>query len=316
MLAERYKQQKDKADGALRGELLGAMAGLCGPRSVHKAEAAKTFEPMFVEALSDKADLAREASVEGLINIDKTKSLGKLKGGFANDSSAKIRQKVIGLAGEVGSGEDLTWLSEKLGSAESEPAWQAMLTIFKTIDANVLDKWVERFSSPDMEGKLSNEQKISFLEMAERKCGGEKGGEMLKNVRGQLSQLYSKSGRLEDAAKCLGLLRETAESPEEKEAILAQLLEVYLRWPKAETAAQLVENCLLEKDLEPNSVIVLSIDKYLTEPNVASEPNAVLAALVDIKTVKKRPMWAEQVQRWAKRLSQARDVNKPKNGGN
>jgi hypothetical protein len=40
LLAERYKQQKDKADGVLRGELLSAMAGLCGPRSVHKAEAA------------------------------------------------------------------------------------------------------------------------------------------------------------------------------------------------------------------------------------------------------------------------------------
>ncbi len=308
LLAERYKQQKDKADGVLRGELLNAMALLCGPRSVHKAEASKTFEPLFAEALSDKADLAREASAEGLINIDKTKALGKLKGGFANDSSAKIRQRVIELAGEVGSGEDLTWLAEKLGSAESEQAWQAMLTIFKTVDTEVLDKWVERLSSQDMETKLSDEQKISFFEMAERKAGGDKNGEMLKNIRGQLARLYSKSGRFEDAAKYLGLLREAAESPEEKEAILAQLLDVYLRWPKVETAAQLVENCLLEKDLGPDNAIVLSIDKYLTEPNAVSEPNAVLAALVDIKTAKKRPMWAEQVRRWTKRLSQPVDV--------
>ena len=315
LLAERYNQQKDKADGALRGELLGAMAGLCGPRSVHKAEAAKIFEPLFVEALSDKADLAREASVEGLINIDKTKALGKLKGGFANDSSAKIRQRVIELAGEVGGGDDLTWLAEKLGSAEGEPAWQAMLTIFKAVEADVLDKWVGRFSSQDMEARLSDEQKISFLEIAERKASGENKTEMLKNVRGQLARLYSKSGRFEQAAKCLGLLRESAESSAEKEAILAQLLDVYLRWPKVETAAQLVDNCLLEKDLGPDNVIVLSIEKYFAELPATADPNVALEALIKIKTAKNRPMWAEQVRRWTKRLSQPRDVNKPKNGG-
>ena len=142
LLAERYRRQKDKSGDVLRGELLGAMAGLCGSRSVHKAEAAKIFEPLFEKALNDEANLVREASIEGLINIDKTKALGKLKGGFANDSSAKIRQMVIKLASEVGSGDDLAWLSERLGSAESEQVWQSMLTIFKAVDADTLDKWV------------------------------------------------------------------------------------------------------------------------------------------------------------------------------
>ncbi len=324
LLAERYNLQKDKADGVLRGELLGAMAGLCGPRSIHKTEAAKTFGPLFEEALNDKADLAREASVEGLINIDKTKTLNKLKGGFANDSSAKIRQMVIGLAGEVGGVDDLTWLAEKLGSAESEQTWQAMLTIFRAAGVDVLNKWVERFSSQssegrptaDMESRLSDEQKVSFFEIAERKATGENRAEMLKNIREQLAQLYTKSGQFEQAAKCLGLLREMAESPEEKEAILAQMLEVYLKWPKVETAAQLVNNRLLEKDLGPDDVIVQSIDKYLAGPSANSDPNAVLEALVKIRTVGNRPKWVEQVQRWTERLSHARDVNKPKNGGN
>jgi HEAT repeat protein len=316
MLVERYNRQKDKINGALRGELLSAMAGLCGPRCVHKTEAAKVFERLFEEALNDKADLVREASVEGLINIDKTKALSKLKGSFSNDSSAKIRRRVIELAGEVGSSDDLTWLAEKLGSSESEQAWQAMLTIFKAVDISILDKWVERFSSQDMEAKLSDEQKISFLEIAERKANGEKRGEMLKNVREKLVKLYIRSGRYEQAAKYLGLLREAAGSAEEKEAILAQILEVYLRWPKVETAAQLVDNCLLEKDLEPNGVIVLSIDKYLSEPNAPSDPNVVLGSLAKIKTAKERPMWAEQMRRWTKRFglvppSAGRDVNKP-----
>jgi HEAT repeat protein len=319
LLAERYKREKDTTDSVLRGELLGAMAGLCGPRSVHKAEAAKIFEPLFEKALNDKTDLVREASIEGLINIDKTKALSKLKGGFANDSSAKIRQRVIKLAGEVGSGDDLTWLSEKLGSAESEPAWQAMLTIFKAVDTDVLDKWVKRFSSQDMKTVLSDEQKISFLEIAERKASGENKVKMLKNVRWQLARLYSQSGRFEQAAKCLGLLRESAESPAEKDAILAELLGIYLRWPKLETAVQLVNNCLLEEDLGPDNVIVLSIDKYLAglpptaDPNTA---NVVLEALINIKTVKDRPKWAEQVRRWSNRIGQPVDVNKPQFGGN
>jgi hypothetical protein len=209
---------------------------------------------------------------------------------------------VVELAGEVGSSEDLTWLAEKLGSSEGERAWQAMLTIFKAAETDVLEKWTERFSSQDMDTKLSDEQKISFLEIAERKANGEKKGEMLKNVREKLVQLYNRSGRYEQTARCLGLLREAAGSAEEKEAILAQILEVYLRWPRVETAAQLVNNCLLEKDLDPNSVIVLSIDKYLTEPNAISDPNVVLGALAKIKTTEDRPMWAEQMRRWTERF--------------
>jgi len=316
LFAERYGQQKDKADGALRGELLSAMAGLCGPRSAHKTEAAKTFERLFEEALNDEVDLAREAAVEGLINIDKTKALGKLRGSFANDDSAKIRRRVIELAGEVGGRGDLAWLAEKLGLAEGEPAWQAMLTIFKAVEADVLDKWIGRFSSQDMEARLSDEQKLSFLEIAERKAVGENKAEMLKNVRGKLARLYSKSGRFEQAAKCLGLLREAADSPEEKEAILGRLLDVYLRWPKVETAAQLVNNCLLEKDLGPNSVIVLTMEKYLDELPATSDPNVVLEALIKIKTVEDRPMWAEQVQRWSERLGQPGDSDKSIDSGN
>ena len=310
LLAERYNQQKDKADGVLRGELLGAMAGLCGPRSIHKAEASKAFERLFEEGLSDKTDLVREAAVEGFINIDKTKALGRLRVGFANNSSAKIRQRVIELAGEVGNSDDLTWLTEKLGGGDGEPVWQTMLTIFKAVDANTLDKWMERFSSQDMEAKLSDEQKLSFMEIAERKASGENKAEMLKNIRGKLAQLYSKTGKFEQAAKYLGLLREGAGNPAEKEAVLAQLLDVYLRWPKVEAVAQLVNNCLLEKDLGPDNAIVLSIDKYLAELPETAEPNAVLAALAKTKTAGK-PMWSKQVQQWIKRFGLPKNANKP-----
>jgi hypothetical protein len=249
--------------------------------------------------------------VEGLINIDKTKALSKLRASYTNDSSAKIRLRVIELAGEVGSSDDLTWLAEKLGSTEGERAWQAMLTIFKAVETDVLAQWVQRLGSLDYQAKLSDEQKISFLELAERKANGEKRQDLLQKIRRMLAKLYSTNGRFEQAAKCLGLLREGAGSAEEKERILAEVLEVYLKWPKEELAAQLVDNCLLEEDLEPNSSLVLSFEKYLKEPNAISDPNVVWRVLTKIKTAKDRPMWDAQVQRWTERFGWVKDVNKP-----
>jgi len=302
LLAQTYERQKAKANGLLRGELLGAMAGLCGPRSAHKTEAAKTFERLFEGALNDEVDLAREAAVEGLINIDKTKALGKLRGNFANDDSAKVRQRVIELAGEVGGRDDLAWLAERLGSAESELAWQTMLRIFKAVEADVLDEWIGRFSSQDMKAKLSDEQMVSLLETAERKASGEKNSQMLKNVRGNLAELYIKGGRFEQAAKRLGLLREAADSAEEEEAILGRLLDVYLRWPNLEAAKGLVANRLLEADLDPNSVIVQSIENYLTTGVGGADPNAVIEVLMQVETPEAKPMWAERMKDWQRWL--------------
>jgi len=94
------------------------------------------------------------------------------------------------------------------------------------------------------------------------------------------------------------------------------LLDVYLRWPNVEAATQLVHNCLLEKDLEPNSGIVFSIDNYFAEPPAAAEPDVILEALAKIKTGEDRPMWAEQVRLWIKRLGQAKDSDKAKEGVN
>jgi len=315
LLAERYNQQKDKADGALRGELLNAMAGLCA-QSVYKDEAAKRFAPLFEEALHSETDLVREAAVDGLVYIDKTRALKILRKDFVNDSSIIVRKRLIDLAGEVGGKEDLLWLAEKIGTtAESEQAWQTMLRIFKRSGAGVLNEWIARFDSQSTKAKLSDEQRTSFLEIAERKAVGENRIEMLKDIREKLALAYNESGEFERAAEYLGMLREVAQTAEEKEAILASLLDVYLKWPNVEAAAQLVDNCLLEKDLGSGSVIVLSIDRYLAEPPVTSDPNAMLEALAKIETPEARPLWAEQMKRWADHFGQAKDSDRPKEAG-
>jgi len=315
LLAERYNQQKDKDDGALRGELLSAMAGLCA-QSVYKAESAKLFKPLFEKALRDETDLVREAAVDGLVYIDKARALKILRKDFVNDGSIIVRKRLISLADEVGGEEDLLWLAEKIGAtAESEPAWQAMLKIFNRSDAAILNEWIGKFGLQSTKSGLSDEQKVTVLKIAERKAIGENKLEMLKNIRRRLARFYSKSGEFEQAAEYLGILRQVAKSGEEREAILAELLDVYLRWPNVEAATQLVDNCLLEKDLEPNNVVVLSIDNYLAGPPAEADPKVILEALAKIKTAEDRTMWQEQVKIWTERVSWAEELGKSKEEG-
>jgi HEAT repeat protein len=314
LLAERYNQLVSKnADGVLRGELLNVMAGLCA-RSVYKAESTRIFRPLFEQALNDETNLVREAAVDGLIYVDKAKALKILRNDFVNDGSAIVRKKIISLASEVGSREDLLWLSERLGtSAESEQVWQTMLKIFERPEANaeLLREWVGKLYSQNSQNKLSDDQFISFLEIAERKAVGENNSGMLKDVREKLAQFYSKRGDFERAAEYFGLLRETAQTAQERDMILAGLLNVYLKGKNWMAAEQLINHSLMEKDLEPNDVIVRSINNYLNEHSDGTDPNSILKVLTRIN-VPERPLWEERLNIWTKLLSQKSDPNKPK----
>ena len=267
---------------------------------------------MFGKALNDETDLVREAAVDGLIYIDKAKALKMLRG-FINDSNPIVRKKIIELAGQVGGLEDLVWLSGKIDSAaegESGPAWQAMLELFKGSDAGVLNEWIVKFDSPGTKVRLSVEQNISFLEIAEGKAVRENKLQMLRSIREKLAYLYKKTGAFEQAAEYLGILQTEAETREERDKILAELLDAYLRWPNVEAATTIVDNCLLEKDLEPNNVIVLAIDNYLSEPPAGADPNVALKAISEINPSGKRPKWLEQVKLWLSRLGEATEPYK------
>jgi HEAT repeat protein len=308
LLVARYKQPAQKDDSTLRGELLGIMARLC-EQNVYKPEAVKRFEALFEQTLADETDLVREAAVDGLICVDKTKALKLLAKDFVSDKSQIIRNKVIELAGEVGGKDDLPWLWEKVGTnAESKAAWQAMLKIFSGCDVNAIENWVGKFNSQTSRTKLADEQWISFLELAERKAVAENRDKMVKTIREELARLYTKAGQYEQAAECLGKLREMAKTAGQKDAILGQLLEVYLRWPKVEAAAWLVGNCLLEKDLGANSEVIRSIDSFLDNPVGGADPNTVLRVLRKIKPAEQRPMWEQQLARWMVRFALAREV--------
>ena len=304
LLSEKYKQQQEN-ERVLRGELLGAMAGLCA-QSVYKNEATRLFGPLFEEAIKDPAALVREAAVNGLIYIDKARALDTFRPVMVDDSSVIVRRKVIELAGEVGGSQDLEWLWEKVGNDEQgQHAWDAMLKILKQpqVDASALKVWVERLDSTDEQAKKpSVEQKVSFFEIAARKSEAQEEPELLKNIREKLANIHIQNGEYEQAAEYLGLLRETAQSEAEREDILVKLLEVYLKWPKTEKVRDLIHNKLLESDLDPNGIIVHSIDNYLSSDGDAE---LVLGALEVIK-VNDRPLWQKQMEIWSERFGKVR----------
>jgi len=307
-LVEKFNQQDKDTNGALRGELLSTMAGLCAPQSAQNVPARKLFRLLFEKSINDRTDLVREAAVDGLIYIDKAGALKILRKDFVNDPSAIVRRKLIDLAGDVGAKEDLVWLVEKIGSSpEGKLAWQAMLKIFNGSDASVVNEWIDKFFSQNSQIGLSDEQKIAFLEIADRKIGENK-PEALKNIREMLANLYIEMGQFEQAANYLGRLREATQTEAEKEAVLSQLVNVYLRWSKIELAVNLVENCLLQKDLDADNKVVRSIDAYLNAPDEGgADPNKVMDALGGIKgdAVQARPKWRNQMKRWKELISKA-----------
>jgi tetratricopeptide (TPR) repeat protein len=207
-------------------------------------------------------------------------------------------------------------LWDKIGAnSEGKSAWQAMLKIFNNCDVNVIESWMGKFDSQSGNGKLSDEQCVSFFELAERKAVAENKAEMVRTTREKLAQLYTKAGQFEQAAEYLGKLRGAARNAEQKDAILGQLVDVYLRWPKVEAATQLVGNCLLEKDLGNDSAVIRSIEAFLDNPPGGSDPNIVLKSLRRIKATDQRPLWQQHLARWDKRFVPAKEAEDPNAGG-
>jgi len=312
LLVKRYNEQNKKPDGALRGALLSAMAGLCTQGSAAKAKAAALFGPLFIEALRDETAFVRETAVDGLIYLDKASALKRLRKDFVNDPSEILRKKLIDLAGEIGGKEDLTWLAEKIGSnSESGPAWQAMLKIFDSSDSGILNEWMEKFTSQSSTIKLSEQQKIAFLKKAEAKAQGENRTEMLKDVREKLAELYKRIGQFERSVEYLDRLYKAAGTTEEREAILPKLLDAYLRSSKFDLATELVRTCLAKEDLSPENAVLGSINSYLIKPPPGADPNGVLKALSGVKLSGARPKWQEWLKNWTERLGKGKAEDKP-----
>jgi len=310
LLSERYNRQKNSPDGVLRGELLNEMAALCAQNSSCREKAAQLYGKLFEDALRDESNFVREAAVDGLTYINKPNALKLLRSNFINDPSITLRKKIIALADAAGGKEDLNWLAEKIGlNSESDPAWQAMLKIFPGSDAGILKKWMDELTGQGSKIKLSDEQKIDFLKIAEKE--NSKGNSTyIPEIRQKLADLYYKTGQYEQAADYLGVLYEMAQTPEGKKAILPNLLDACLKGSKLERTAELVKSCLTEGDLDPNSIVVQTINNYFSAPPAGVDPNKVLQILIAVKVPQGRPQWNQQLRSWIDLLGEAKELEK------
>ncbi|MHC4702013.1 MAG: hypothetical protein ACYTFQ_15710, partial [Planctomycetota bacterium] len=307
LLPARYEQEESKPGGALRGELLRAMAGLCAQDSSCRDQAAGLYKSLFEKALSDDTAFVRETAVDGLSNIDKATALEILRDRFVNDPSVLLRKKIIVLADAVGDKRDLQWLAEKVGvNSESKLAWQAMRKILNGSDADTINPWVDKLTAES--SKLTDEQKIDFLLSAGEKASSENKPQMLKDIRERLVALYRKTGQHDKAVEYLDKIRATAPTPEEKEAAVADLVDVYFTWPKTpktDRVATLLANALETEDLDAGSTLLKAVDEHLAKPAQGLDPNAVIAQLVKIKAPKDRPKWGKWLKDWQTRLSKS-----------
>ncbi len=309
-ISDRYAQATAGADNGLRSYLLGAMAGLCTTRSTCRVEAAKLYNGLFEQAISDEAEGVRQSGVDGLISVDKSSALRRLRKDIIADPSLIIRLKLLDLAGEVGGPQDLDWLVEKLGTTgETEQAWQAMLKVFRRSGLTVLADWVARVEIPPLAGRISVEQKQSFFTLVEQRSQSEDNPDLLKQVQQDLVQLYISSNNLNQAADYLKTLLSAAAANPETERLRSQLLYVYLASSSFDQAGELIGVCLSDKDsdLSPDGFVVRSIEEYLNRPSGA-DPNALLKALerVQIKDPQSAGVWRGLVSRWADRFAKAR----------
>jgi hypothetical protein len=103
-----------------------------------------------------------------------------------------------------------------------------------------------------------------------------------------------------------------AQTPEGKKAILPNLLDACLRGSKLERTTELVKNCLTEGDLDPNSIVVQTINNYFSSPPAGVDPNKVLQVLIAAKVPQGRPQWNQQLKSWTELMGKAKETEKTK----
>ncbi len=302
-LAGRY--ERNGTSNVLRGELLNSMATLCG-QSAYGNQAAKRYRQYFVAALTEEDDLVREAAVNGLININKPEAYRRLRTDFVNDKSVNIRKRLISLAEEMGTVEDLGWLSEKISSSPEEAgAWKAMLRIFESGNSKLLSDWIEPLESK----KIAPVRMVAFFEIVERKAQAENNNALLNTARYKLARLLAQTQQRDRAKEYYGDLIKTDKNAAHRDQLRAELLELYLSDGQIKLAGSLITNRLLEDDVDDSCPIGQTLISF-----VRSSPQQAAGLIDELQQIKldgagPKPLWQQLLQR-LKEIRPA-DVNSP-----
>ena len=308
LIASNYRKAKDEQ---VRARLVEEMARLCGSDSYYKTIAGEVFKNIFIAAIDDKAEQIASPAVTGLIRIDQPGAFEMLKKkGFTSHSSAKIRDELIAVAGQIGTQQDLDWLGALTITSNSDQERQhaadAMMNIFQYCKTDVLISWAQQLSS---QAKTKNDEFLltrarMMLEAAEKKAEAEKDTGTLLSLRRMLADHYAAASLYGLASKYYGMLLLTTTDPNEKEQLTARLLDVDLHSGQVESARQLLANVLLSSDIKPDTVISNVLNNYFSQNQDAPAAKQIFLSLAAVKITSNnlRPLWSAQLQDWRKLL--------------
>ncbi len=299
-LSEKYRQAGPAVN---RGDLLAAMASLCGQQSLCRSEAAKLYNSVFEAALGDATDTVRLAAIDGLVNVSRVDALRKFRKELAKDPSLAVRIRLMDLYGENGTSDDLDGLFLRLGqNGEGDAAWKAMIKIFGRSGLDVLDAWMVKLDPKTSAGALSSEQRLAFLTLVEQRARTEKDVARLKTVREKLFWLYASGNNAVKAAEYMNSLLGSAGGDAEKQATTTALTNLCLSLPSpnVDLAGSLIEKYLEDRDLDAECALAKSIKSYVNEPPAGVDPNTLLDRLrqIRVKDPGARGSWQQQLVQW------------------
>jgi hypothetical protein len=288
--------------GTIRGELLTTMARLCG-QGGQKSEAIKLYASVFKEALrtKDENNLVRQAAAMGMVNVDKTAAMElfrELK--LAEDGSPAVRLVMIDLASQTGTAEDLDWLYAQLKSnGQSEPVWQAMMTILQRQEAKVIVNWADQV---EQDSSLST-QIVELLELAEQKAAAQKDEVLLCQLQVRILKRYWIKGQYEQVVAYRDKLMQKNLEKEYVQDALRQTdsytVEAYLQVRQFDKVATAVAELLKRNILSQNSDIAEMISAYFaSEKIVLEDKKSLLNNLAEIPISLEQNWWQERLEQW------------------
>jgi hypothetical protein len=286
-MLEQTVGQLTSSQGQLKADLLRVMGLLCDPQSGSRELACKRFGPVFDAAYRDQDDRVRELAVEGMILVDPGLALQRLRQGAINERNPNIRAKVIELAGQVGTPEDLEWLTARLipKGPDLDPAWQAICSILVRADLSVAGQWLTRFKSQDMPTRLQA-QWVGLLQLIERKAAGSPS--LLRQVLGELVAYYKAAGDAQAEAGALARLVELSEG-QQRAQLAGRLLGIYIGLGMTDEAARLLSKALEQQDLTDQDPLVQALWQSRQADKGSRE--VLEAVLKSVTTGQGRPNW-------------------------
>jgi HEAT repeat protein len=300
-ILDRYVLETEKK-GTIRGELLTIMARFCGQGN-KRTVAIQMYRPTFESVLQtyDDNNLVRQAAATGMVYADKTAAMQLFRQvSLQNDSSPAVRQIYIDLAGQVGTADDLEWLSGLFAAnGQGEQVWLAMVSIFQRQDASFIAGWVSR-----MEQNQTNSDPIrEILLMAEQKASVQKDTKLLCDLQVRLLRWYSNKKNYEQVATFREKLSQGNRSDEFVQNALRQTDELafdaYLQLRKFSSAAGIIGDLLRENRIVGTSAILDKIGLFMASEKTSVEDKRLfLKSLSELTISNDQMWWNEKIEQW------------------